>query len=142
MQKLSWLIQSCLKTHSYFWAMKQVVVLLLSAVMCMNMFSCLFTLFSFKINQEYISFTLCEKREVKNNRCHGSCYLKKQLKEEEQKENMPQKNLKTDFDFNFFFQAVSRKLFSDILIKVIIITEFASRLCKGWLSELIKPPGF
>lgn len=106
------------------------------------MFSHMFTFFSFKINQEYISMMLCQKREMKNNRCHGSCYLKKQFKEEESRKNTPQKNQKTDFDFSYYFQAVNRNLCSDNLIKVTIFAEIPSRLCNGWLSELIKPPGF
>lgn len=34
---------------------------------------------SFKINQERIARTLCEKKDSEENTCHGKCHLKKQL---------------------------------------------------------------
>jgi hypothetical protein len=42
---------------------------------------------SFKINQDYISKTLCEKKEEKVNTCNGHCHLKKELKKVSETEN-------------------------------------------------------
>ncbi len=42
---------------------------------------------SFKINQDYIAKTLCEKKEEKENTCNGHCHLKKELKKVSETEN-------------------------------------------------------
>ena len=42
---------------------------------------------SWKMNQSYIASTLCENRLEKKSCCAGSCYLNKQLKENEAKED-------------------------------------------------------
>ena len=42
---------------------------------------------SFKINQDYIAKTLCEKKEEKENTCDGHCHLKKELKKVSETEN-------------------------------------------------------
>ncbi len=45
---------------------------------------------SWKMNQSYIASTLCEKRLEKKSCCAGSCYLNKQLKaNEEKQESIP-----------------------------------------------------
>lgn len=45
--------------------------------------------FQFEINRSYIAKTLCIKKEEKGNCCQGSCHLKKQLTEAENKEKSP-----------------------------------------------------
>lgn len=47
----------------------------------------LFVVISFKINQDYIAKTLCEKKEEKENTCNGHCHLKKELKKISETEN-------------------------------------------------------
>ena len=41
---------------------------------------------SWSINRDYIAANLCENKDVKTSKCSGTCYLKKQLKAQEQKE--------------------------------------------------------
>ena len=63
---------------------------LLIAILC-SQSSKLIIYFSFKINQEYIAKELCENREIPEMSCHGKCYLVKQLKQEEQKQEKNKK---------------------------------------------------
>jgi hypothetical protein len=42
---------------------------------------------AFRINQEYIAKNLCEQRQVKHNCCQGKCQLRKELKENEQRQS-------------------------------------------------------
>ncbi len=46
----------------------------------------LFILASFKINQAEIARTLCENKARPQMKCNGKCYLKKQLKAQDSKE--------------------------------------------------------
>ena len=47
-------------------------------------------LLDFTINQDFISKTLCIKKDVAENTCNGKCHLSKQLeKSEEQSEDAP-----------------------------------------------------
>jgi hypothetical protein len=41
----------------------------------------------FALNQKTIAATLCENRNNANSSCHGKCYLRKQLANEESQEN-------------------------------------------------------
>ena len=57
-------------------------------------------LLDFTINQDFISKTLCIKKDVVENTCNGKCHLSKQLeKSEEQSEDAPvlPQNLKEEF---------------------------------------------
>lgn len=42
---------------------------------------------NYKINQDYIASELCEKKEVENNCCKGSCYFAKSVKKEEERKS-------------------------------------------------------
>lgn len=77
----------------------------------------------FKINQDYIAKTLCEKKEEKENTCNGHCHLKKELKKVSETENDP--NIPTtykekielvfiqpEFTFSFFQIKINKPSFS------------------------------
>lgn len=49
---------------------------------------------SFYYNQKYIEKYLCVQRSMKNNTCHGQCYLMKKLKKQQDNE---QRNFKVNF---------------------------------------------
>lgn len=50
---------------------------------------------SWKLNQAYIASELCEKRFEEKSCCAGSCYLNKELKENEEQEQSAPVNEKT-----------------------------------------------
>jgi len=47
------------------------------------------TLAAFDLNREYIAKSLCVKKTVRKNCCLGKCHLKKELKEETDREASP-----------------------------------------------------
>lgn len=67
-------------------------------------FSKIMILVNFQINKEYISKNLCVQKDVEDNCCKGSCHLKKQLDEEEKKEQSPASSLKDLKEFQIFCQ--------------------------------------
>jgi predicted transcriptional regulator len=106
----------------------------------MFVFRTFFTLMSFYQNQDYISTELCEKKEIANNSCQGSCQLKKQMSNllEHEAPQQDSKNTKqtteeslhtfTDqwkFDYNYQSQFVVNHtvfLFSDNAIDLDLYT--------------------
>ena len=57
-------------------------------------------LFSFSLNRSYIANNLCEKKDVPGNTCQGCCLLRKELQNEDRKEQSPPaRNLKEFDDF-------------------------------------------
>jgi hypothetical protein len=59
-----------------------------------------YTIVSFYLHRDKIASELCEKREVKNNCCKGSCVLKKEIdKTEEGDHNLPSNLKNTELIF-------------------------------------------
>ena len=80
------------------------IILALTGVLLQN-FSKVIIYADFKINQDYIAKNLCVKKDIPDNSCKGSCHLKKQLDEEEKKEEAPPvRNLKEVKEFQLFYQ--------------------------------------
>lgn len=63
-------------------------IVALLGIMLQN-FGSMYILLHFKINRDYIAKSLCVKKNEPGNCCKGSCYLNKQLKEEDKKEKSP-----------------------------------------------------
>lgn len=53
-----------------------------------------YTIISFYVQRDRIASELCEKREVKNNCCKGSCVLKKEIEKTEEGDQKLPSNLK------------------------------------------------
>ncbi len=87
--------------------MKHLFVILIGTGIIFQSFSTIFILINFQLNKEYISKNVCVQKEVKDNCCKGSCHLKKQLKEEEKKEQSPASSLKDLKEFQIFCQSNS-----------------------------------
>lgn len=49
---------------------------------------------SFYIQRDFIAKNLCVKKEIKNNDCQGQCHLKKQLHEDEKKQEQQLPDIK------------------------------------------------
>ncbi len=66
--------------------MSRIIVIALCLVVLVQSFQKTWIVTSWSVNRDYIAANLCENRMVKESTCSGSCYLKKQLKEQDQKE--------------------------------------------------------
>ncbi|WP_276134812.1 hypothetical protein [Polluticoccus soli] len=57
----------------------------------------------YEVNKSYVSQTLCENRDKPQMRCHGKCYLKKQLAKtgnsEDQSKNKTEQSSQLTIDF-------------------------------------------
>lgn len=53
---------------------------------------------SFSLNRSYIAQNLCEKKDVPGNTCQGCCLLRKELQNEDRKEQSPPARILKEFD--------------------------------------------
>lgn len=120
--------------------MKHLFVILIGTGIIFQSFSTILILINFQLNKEYISKNLCVQKEVKDNCCKGSCHLKKQLKEEEKKEQSPANSLKDIKEFQIFCQINSFFQFQpDILLQMDFIP-FAHPKTASISSSIFHPP--
>ena len=77
--------------NSIFAAMlRTITAFILIGLLFSNVFLKSAILLDFAVNQDFISKTLCIKKDVAENTCNGKCHLSKQLeKSEEQSEDTP-----------------------------------------------------
>jgi hypothetical protein len=96
--------------------MSRILIIALCFVVMAQSFQKTWIVASWKANRDYIAATLCENREVATSTCSGSCYLTKQLKEQEQQEQKAPLNEKEKVDFvsEFFFYAFAAHSFRKI----------------------------
>ncbi len=84
--------------------MKKLLSILLLFAILLQSFSKVFVVFSFKINQKYITEVFCINRNQPTSTCNGKCFLMQKLKAEEAREQkeLPQK-IKKIQDFVYVF---------------------------------------
>lgn len=73
----------------------KLIALLLSICIMLQLTGSSVLLLSYELNKEQITKTLCVNRNKPRMHCNGKCHLKKQLQEQEKKENVPFNNLKS-----------------------------------------------
>ncbi len=70
--------------------LRTITAFILIGLLFSNVFLKSAILLDFAVNQDFISKTLCIKKDVAENTCNGKCHLSKQLeKSEEQSEDTP-----------------------------------------------------
>jgi hypothetical protein len=65
----------------------RIFAFILMFVLVFNIFKYQIPHIQYGIFKDYIAKNLCVKKEVKNNCCHGKCFLKKQIKNIDENEN-------------------------------------------------------
>jgi hypothetical protein len=107
------------------------------------------TFVSFKWNQEYIATTHCENKQKPALECDGKCYLKKQIKKQQESEESPLVSKKGQF-VDFFIKQESKILsFTSFQAPIKVIQlgkilfwedlELQTRLL---VSRLLRPPAY
>lgn len=119
--------------------MKYLFVILVGTGIILHSFSTMIILINFQLNKEYISKNLCVQKAIKNNHCNGHCHLKKQLQEEEKKDQVPA-NLKDLKDFQIFCQTNSTFQFNDISELNKTFTPFKSLISTPPSFSIFHPP--
>lgn len=69
--------------------MKFIISIFLLASLLTQNISKLIIVINYQVNKEYIAKNLCVNRDKPKSCCEGKCELKKQLDEEDKKENLP-----------------------------------------------------
>jgi hypothetical protein len=90
--------------------MKQLLSFYLAILILSQPCSNVWIYVSFKINQDYIAKTLCEKRELKENCCQGSCKLKEKLSNADKEEKSPSPSISKEKMETFY--CISKAPFS------------------------------
>ncbi len=68
---------------------------------------------NFQINREYISKNLCVNRDKPKSCCEGKCELKKQLDEDDKKQNLPANTFKDKSEKQNYYSPAKYKLADD-----------------------------
>lgn len=105
------------------------------------------TFVSFKWNQAYIATTHCENKRQPKLECDGKCYLKKQIKKQQESDDSPLVSKKGQF-FDFFIKEESKTFsFSSFQapIKVtklakVLFFEDAELYARLLVTRLFRPP--
>ena len=97
---------------------------------------------SFYYNQNYIEKYLCVQRSMKNNSCHGQCYLMKKIKAQQENE---QENFKVHFHEALAIDPapVQSLLPITVSLKKEIYNLYTSNLYpQDYLFQVFQPPIF
>ncbi|CAA6799000.1 MAG: Unknown protein [uncultured Aureispira sp.] len=127
--------------------MKHVVNILLLLLMVSHTTKTIVTFVSFKWNQEYIATTHCENKQKPTLECDGKCYLKKQIKQQQESEESPLVAKKGQF-FDCFIKQESKPLaFSSFLAPIkavqlmgVLFIEASELQARLLVTKLLRPP--
>ena len=123
--------------------MKQLLSFLLAIVILSQPCSKIWIYFSFKINQEYIANTLCEKRQLKENCCQGSCKLKEKLSKADNEEKSPSPSISKEKMETFYcigkvpFSFLHRDEYPEMKVFSMIMNNFYYSL---FMQDIFHPP--
>lgn len=71
----------------------------------LQIFSKLIIYTNYEINKKYITKEFCENKGNVKMHCNGKCYLMKQMKKEEKRENIPTNNIKEKYEIQIFSES-------------------------------------
>ncbi len=93
--------------------MKVSVAILLAFSVLLVSFSNSVIVLKYELNQKYIAAALCENKNMPEKHCNGKCYLKKQLDQQQKKEqNNPGGNIKDSNEVVYFCESNQKNIFS------------------------------
>lgn len=115
------------------------IILALTGVLLQN-FSKIIIYANFELNREFIAKTFCEKKEIRSNKCNGSCHLKKQLAKEEKKEQSPTNPTKEKVEIQFFSESNSATLFVPSFFTTLFKPSYSFSLSEKHLHTVFQPP--
>lgn len=124
--------------------MKGIIVAFLGFLLLLPNFGNMIVYFSFKLNQEEISRTICVQRNFVYNTCNGRCVLEKSIKKLEQNQKNAESNLKEKFDLQFTLQEVVWPENVTVVASVFpkIPSLYATGKAKKAIVPVFRPPSF
>jgi hypothetical protein len=119
--------------------LRSIFAIIVAAAISAQAISKLVILINFQVNKEYIAKNLCEKKEEKGNSCQGCCCLKKQLAQDEERNNEATNTGKIKFEKSEYWNSVvKQKLFKNLKERFV---HYGSRqIVSGFRSKLYRPP--
>jgi flagellar basal body-associated protein FliL len=115
------------------------IILALTGVLLQN-FSKILIYANFELNKEFIAKTLCVKKEIPANNCNGKCHLKKQLDNEEKKEQSPSNTLKEKVEIQFFSEIKFNTNLLNTPFTNIVKPDYSFSLSEEHLHTVFQPP--
>ena len=97
--------------------------------------------FYYLCNKEYITVAFCENKAKPQMACNGKCYLSKQIKLQEEKENKLPFNIKNIKETVLFCSLLNIELPSfNITIKKLLVSFYKQQFYTSPLVSIFQPP--
>lgn len=93
----------------------------------------------YELRKDYFAKVLCEKKEIPDNCCKGSCALNKEIKSQEERENRQPSSVLSKYEPFPIELSSSDCLYSLQNICVCYIFP-ESRIARGFLVDVFRPP--
>lgn len=122
--------------------MKKIAIIILSLFLLLPSIGNMMVYFSFKINQNEISKTLCIQKEAKYNTCNGRCVLDLRLKSLEDKQEKNEIIFKKIASIEYV-EILPSFEFENALISNFKTDDFpivADKLTSNFIIEILHPP--
>lgn len=100
--------------------------------------TCIYSIFI--LEKSSIIETFCENKNKPELHCQGSCFLKKELKEQEKHENQSGNLLKEKFDHFYSETKYNRDAFSES--RLLQFSEYKMNSIAGFDNKVFQPPRF
>jgi hypothetical protein len=97
----------------------------------------------FRVNQEYIEKNLCEKKDVKENTCHGCCQLKKQFKKTDgqpAKETPKSSTIKVEITYCNHFPGIEKHDQYPFALGQVFVSHDPGFLTSEFINSIFHPP--
>ena len=117
---------------------KLTAILLIIAIIS-STFSRFFIYAGFEMNRNYIASKLCENRDKPWLHCNGKCYLRKKIKQAEEKQNSAERESQKNLVQESFCEKQPDVKFYTQLLRVIAIPNNRIDLPKGY-NAIFRPP--
>lgn len=95
---------------------------------------------NYQINKKNITKTYCINKSKPQLHCDGKCHLKKQLKEQEKKENAPSNDVKEKYETQLFSENQSSFIFANHFIRIEYNCFYQIRISTPYLLAVFQPP--
>lgn len=94
----------------------------------------------YEINKDYIAKNLCENKAKPMMHCNGKCHLRKQLQQQEKKENSPFNSTKEKFELQYFSENNSLINYKNTSEQLIYHSSYKAVPYSKHLSSIFHPP--
>ncbi len=95
---------------------------------------------NYQLNKDEITQKFCENKAKPMMHCNGKCHLKKQLQQQDKKENSPSNNIKEKFELQYFSENNSLINYQNSSLELIYHISYNAIPYSKHLSSIFHPP--